>query len=357
MGFGSAGLASAQDTIEQAIGYWLANDDAAAFPALSALAIAGDERAMLFLGAIELRSLDSAYLAQLDRETRNQMLRAPGGISGKSWLLQVTSDKSRASALLAARNGDPAPLLALNEQYAASVAILAAFNSAPWSLVDLDRVTPVPDTLRHLVWAGADMGLSPEVSGLTLEGDKEAELRAALIHATDPEWQDSLQMALYQAIQQQYSSLRAPPPFDVLAGQILLYGGFEVRTRDDFIEATEAQRTAAGTRARDPCLRTRSSPVARHLHEGRPSRSNCLHRNDLVHFRRRTDDGCIPYAARQSRGSIGLSRKSALSRRPPPCGKGITPRCGCLWRSGNFRQLISSSLVLSPPTSMHRRQT
>jgi hypothetical protein len=56
MGFGSAGLASAQDTIEQAIGYWLANDDAAAFPALSALAIAGDERAMLFLGAIELRS-------------------------------------------------------------------------------------------------------------------------------------------------------------------------------------------------------------------------------------------------------------------------------------------------------------
>jgi hypothetical protein len=32
---GSAGLAFAQDTIEQAIGYWLANDDEIAFEAMS----------------------------------------------------------------------------------------------------------------------------------------------------------------------------------------------------------------------------------------------------------------------------------------------------------------------------------
>jgi hypothetical protein len=151
---------------------------------------------------------------------------------------------------LAARDGDPALLLALEEQYAASVAILAAFNLAPWSLAELDSVTPVPDTLRHLVWAGADMGLSPEVSGLDIAEDRKTELRAALIQATDPAWQGSLQLALYHSMHQQYSSLPAPPPVEVLAGQILLYGWYEVRTRGDFAEATEAQRLAAGTRAR-----------------------------------------------------------------------------------------------------------
>ena len=109
LGLASSGPALAQDTIEQAIGYWLANDDAAAFPALSALAEGGDERAMLFLGAIEPRSLDSAYLAGLDRQTRNRLLRAPGGLSGKSWLGHITSDTALASALLAARDGDPMP--------------------------------------------------------------------------------------------------------------------------------------------------------------------------------------------------------------------------------------------------------
>jgi hypothetical protein len=240
----------AQDTIEQAIGFWLANDDAAAFPALSALAMGGDERAMLFLGAIELRSLDSAFLAGLDRETRNRMLRAPGGISGKSWLLQVTSDTARASALLAARDGDPAPLLALEERHAASVAILAAFNSAPWSLAELDRITPVPHTLRHLVWAGADMGLAPEVSGSDIAEDQKARLREALVEATDSAWENSLQLVLYRSMQQQNSSLPTPPPVEVLAGQILMYGVYDVQTRGDFAEATEAQRLAAGTRAR-----------------------------------------------------------------------------------------------------------
>ena len=187
LGLASAGPALAQDPIEQAIGYWLANDDAAAFPALSALAEGGDERAMLFLGAIEPRSLDSAFLAGLDRETRNRMLRAPGGLSGKSWLSRVTSDTGLASALLAARSGDPTPLLALNQLHAASEGVLATYNAAPWSLVGIDRVTPVPETLRHLVWHGADLALSTEISGLTLSADQQAEYRAALAEAAEPQ--------------------------------------------------------------------------------------------------------------------------------------------------------------------------
>jgi hypothetical protein len=240
----------AQDPVEQAIGYWLADDDAAAFPALSALANGGDERAMLFLGAIEPRSLGSAFLAGLDRETRNRMLRAPGGLSGKSWLAHVTSDTAHAAALLAARAGDPAPLLAIDEPHAASEAILATFNSNPWSLVALDQATPLPDTLRHLVWAGADMGLSPEISGLVVSNVQQAELRVALAQATDPAWQGSLQLAMFRSMQQPYSSLPTAPRVVVLTGLVLRHGEFEVRTRADFSEATEAQRMAAVAEAR-----------------------------------------------------------------------------------------------------------
>ncbi len=246
----ATGDARAQDPVERAIGSWLANDDAAAFPALSSLAEGGDERAMLFLGAIEPRSLDSAYLASLDRATRNRMLRAPGGLSGKSWLSRVTRDTSRASALMAARAGDPAPLLALGEPHAATGAILAAYNAAPWSLVALDRAARVPDELRHLVWAGADLGLSTEISGLTLSTDQQAEFRAALAEAADPEWQGSLQLALFQSLQTPYSPLPQAPLVTALAGEVLRKGEFEMRSQADFVAATPAQQEAAIAQAR-----------------------------------------------------------------------------------------------------------
>jgi uncharacterized membrane protein len=240
----------AQDPIEQAIGYWLSNDDAAAFPALSSLAEGGDERAMLFLGAIEPLSLDSAYLAGLDRETRNRMLRAPGGLSGKTWLGHITSNTVLASALLAARDGDPLPLLTLGQPHAASEAILAAFNSAPWSLVAIDQVTPVPDTLRHLVWHGADLALSTEISGLTLSDDEKAGYRAALAEAADPKWQGSLQLALFQSMHTPYSILPAPPLVAALTGHLLRRGEFDVRTLADFAATTPAQQQAAVAQAR-----------------------------------------------------------------------------------------------------------
>jgi hypothetical protein len=250
LALGSAVPAIAEDPTQQAIDQWLAADDAAAFPALSALAEAGDERAMLFLGAIERRSLGNPYLTRLDRETRNRMLRAPGGLSGRSWLTRVTSEKALADALIAAREGDPVPLLVHDQPHAASEAILVSFNAAPWSLVAINRATPVPDELRHLVWVGADMGLSPEIVGATLSDDEREDLRAALAEAADPAWQDSLQLAMFQSMQLPQSSLPAPPLVAALTGQILRRGEFEARTLGVYSDATVEERQVAIAQAR-----------------------------------------------------------------------------------------------------------
>jgi hypothetical protein len=94
------------------------------------------------------------------------------------------------------------------------------------------------------------MGLAPEVSGLDIAEDQKERLREALVEATDSAWENSLQLVLYRSMQQQYSSPPTPPPVEVLAGQILMYGVYDVQTRGDFVEATEAQRIAAGMQAR-----------------------------------------------------------------------------------------------------------
>lgn len=245
LGLASAEPVVAKDPTQHAIDHWLAGDDAAAFTGLSALAQAGDERAMLFLGAIERRSRGSAYLAGLDRETRNRLLRAPGGLSGRSWLTRVTSHQALAAALIASRDGDPVALLELDQRYAASEAILAAFNTAPWLLVAIDHETPVPDELRYLVWVGADMGLSPEIIGETLRDDQKTALRAALTEVFDPAWHDSLQLAMFQSMHQPQSVIPAPSLLAALTGRILRYGEFHPGALDEYSGASAEQQQAA----------------------------------------------------------------------------------------------------------------
>jgi hypothetical protein len=259
--------AVAQTSVDQAISLWLSGDDASAFPALAALAEAGDERAMLFLGAVEPQSSGSPFLRSLDRATRNRLLRAPGGLSGQSWLHQVTVEKDIAAALLGARNGDPAPLLALGETSAATDAILMSFNASPWSLVSLDRSSRLPETLRHLVWIGADLGLSPDVSGARVSPSDKAAFAAALAEATAPHWQNSLQLALFHS--SYLPNSRQPPPaaLDRLTGLVLRLGEFSVRTHPDFVEADTDLQDAAILRARGVLSMASEAAPVRHLCE------------------------------------------------------------------------------------------
>lgn len=68
-----------------ALNAWLDNDDAVAIPILSRLATEGHVPAQIFLARIANR-VASEFVEGLSREDRNRVLRAPGGLSGKSWI-------------------------------------------------------------------------------------------------------------------------------------------------------------------------------------------------------------------------------------------------------------------------------
>ncbi len=95
----AAGLARAEVAGSAAPGFvaareaWLADDDAAALPALSALAGEGNRAAQVLLGLIDLMpQTHGPWLAARPRDARIALLRAPGGISGRSWLGEAAAE-------------------------------------------------------------------------------------------------------------------------------------------------------------------------------------------------------------------------------------------------------------------------
>jgi hypothetical protein len=79
---------------------WLAGEDMAALEAFSALAQGGNVAAQLMLGAIEpQRYLSPEAAFELPRAERIALWRAPGGLSGTSWLRARSEDQPLAAAL------------------------------------------------------------------------------------------------------------------------------------------------------------------------------------------------------------------------------------------------------------------
>lgn len=89
--------ATEADRLEAAVAAWLDNDDEIALPELASLAKAGNRDARILLGQIASRQHGS-WLRSLNRGKRNELLRAPGGLSGKSWL-EVLADEGDIHAL------------------------------------------------------------------------------------------------------------------------------------------------------------------------------------------------------------------------------------------------------------------
>lgn len=112
---------------------WLADDEAAALAALAGLAQSGNAAARLLLGLIDrFPELQGPWLSRLPRDERLALMRAPGGMSGRSWLAEA-QDVPLAAAwqtLLRVEAGPEAgaALAALGEPRAArlAVAMLAA---------------------------------------------------------------------------------------------------------------------------------------------------------------------------------------------------------------------------------------
>ena len=85
----------------QAIDQWLEGDDAEALPALAELAQGGNRAAQVFLGQIEQETYLHAHVtSDLPRRERIDLLRSPGGLSGRSWLTVAAEDVAFAQTLL-----------------------------------------------------------------------------------------------------------------------------------------------------------------------------------------------------------------------------------------------------------------
>lgn len=90
---------------QQALAAWLKDDDQTALPALAKLARADNRAAQVLLGRIATRPM-GPWLVKMDRKERMALLRAPGGLSGTSWL-KVAAEAGDELAQLFLDSADP----------------------------------------------------------------------------------------------------------------------------------------------------------------------------------------------------------------------------------------------------------
>jgi hypothetical protein len=303
--------------LDEAIAAWLAEDDATALPALSALAKAGDEDAMLALGVIEPRTWESDFVRGLDRTQRIALLRKPGGLSGESWLKSVKARRALAEAFeVAQQKGDPLPLLALGQTEAARPALARAFNENPPALVDIAAAATLPDDMRFWVWWGAAMRLSPAIYPTPLPPDAVPRLRAVLAQALAPERTGSLQQMLFFSLDAAMMAGVPVPQAANLTGRVLRKGRIAVEGDVAFRDASQGARERALESARAILM---TAPEGRcrpdFLHGLLRGHSTRLRRGGLGHDRRGRYADLPAHAARFGDSAAGLSRQPAPSRR------------------------------------------
>ncbi len=237
--------------LDDAIAAWLAGDDAVALPALSALAKAGDEDAMLALGVIEPRVWQGDYVSALERAQRIALLRKPGGLSGESWLNSVKARRALAEAFEAAQQkSDPAPLLALGQIDAARTALAMAFNHRPESLAEFDAGSRLPNEMRFWVWWGAAVRLWPAAYPTPPAPEAAGRLRAAVAEALSPEWTGSLQQMLFFSVDVGGLAGIPVPTAANLIGRVLRKGRIAAEADVAFKTASAPAREQALTSAR-----------------------------------------------------------------------------------------------------------
>jgi hypothetical protein len=246
-----AAFAARAATLDEAIAAWLADDDAVALPALSALAHAGDDDAMLALGVIEPRAWEGPYVLGLERAQRIALLRRPGGLSGESWLASVKARRPLAEAFIEAQQkSNPWPLMALGQSDAARSALAIAFNQNPSSLAESDRQMEIPGELRGLVWRGAALRLAQTAYPTRPSPDVERRLRGVIAQAFAPEWSGSLQQMLFFSGEPDLGVGIPVPQAASLVGRVLRQGRLLAEGDTRFRSASEPARERALAAAR-----------------------------------------------------------------------------------------------------------
>ena len=97
---------SAVENIEfsSAVQKWLDGEDLSALQSLSELSMSGHIDAQMLLASIAKRANMFTHItSSMPRHKRIELLRAPGGLSGKSWMAQAAKTEPLARALLQAQ--------------------------------------------------------------------------------------------------------------------------------------------------------------------------------------------------------------------------------------------------------------
>ena len=168
------------DGFRVAVAQWLDGDEAAALTALSQKAQAGNTAARILLALIDKTpALQGPWLTHLGRADRLALLRAPGGMSGRSWMHAASEDSPLAELWLQlwdvrASMELPVAFAAAGEPRAAREALVALAVRERRGFAGLADWEGYPSSLRHLVWR-------------EWKGDPDrAEDRTAEIAALDP---------------------------------------------------------------------------------------------------------------------------------------------------------------------------
>lgn len=149
---------AASDQFDMALNAWLDNDDAVAIPMLSRLATEGHVPAQIFLGRIASR-IASEFVEGLPRAERNRLLRAPGGLSGKSWLAVAANAGSSLAQSFEASTLPPYRIEELHDLLrhgetaeATSFLLRSAASGRMDGLEELLEHTRLPKAAAYTIW-------------------------------------------------------------------------------------------------------------------------------------------------------------------------------------------------------------
>jgi len=137
---------------------WLAADEAGSLPGLAALATAGSPSAQLLLAVIDKTpSLQGPWLSALPRGDRVALMRAPGGLSGRSWAHAAAETVPLARYFQALWHVEMPPqtvldLARVGESRAARAAVVALQLRERRGLAELSEDPDFPAEVLALAW-------------------------------------------------------------------------------------------------------------------------------------------------------------------------------------------------------------
>ncbi|MGY6633230.1 MAG: hypothetical protein ACXIU8_05745 [Alkalilacustris sp.] len=146
------------EPFRQAVTDWLDDEEGVALPLLAELAAEGNAAARLLLALIDKTpALQGPWLSRLSRDDRLMLMRAPGGMSGRSWMHAAADQTPQADLWLAMWRVDapldlPLAFAAAGEARAAREALVALSVRERRGLANLLDDPGYPEALRVLAW-------------------------------------------------------------------------------------------------------------------------------------------------------------------------------------------------------------